>query len=104
MNKVHPRGYLGRQDWLWWAHTSARRASPGSAPTCVATASSSNGGSSFLVIFPGSELGKPLRDPLAPRRDHRVAVARGAMRFCSWHQGQGGAARAPESRRTGRGH
>jgi hypothetical protein len=21
MNKVHPRGYLGRQDWLWWAHT-----------------------------------------------------------------------------------
>jgi hypothetical protein len=23
MNKVNPRGYLGRQDWLWWAHTPA---------------------------------------------------------------------------------
>jgi len=21
MNKVNPRGYLGRQDWLWWALT-----------------------------------------------------------------------------------
>lgn len=21
MNKVHPRGYLGLQDWLWWANT-----------------------------------------------------------------------------------
>jgi transcription termination factor NusB len=22
MNKVNPRGYLGRQDWLWWALTN----------------------------------------------------------------------------------
>jgi len=22
MNKVNPRGYLGRQDWLWWALTT----------------------------------------------------------------------------------
>jgi hypothetical protein len=21
LNKVNPRGYLGSQDWLWWAHT-----------------------------------------------------------------------------------
>jgi hypothetical protein len=25
MNKVHPRGYLGCQDWLWWAHTFVHR-------------------------------------------------------------------------------
>jgi|LakMenEpi03Aug12_release.lakeMendotaPanAssembly.Ray.scaffolds.fasta_scaffold1715373_1 hypothetical protein len=23
MNKLNPRGYLGRQDWLWWALTTA---------------------------------------------------------------------------------
>jgi hypothetical protein len=27
LNKVNPRGYPARQDWLWWAHTFlARRA------------------------------------------------------------------------------
>jgi uncharacterized membrane protein YhaH (DUF805 family) len=24
MNNVNPRGYLGRQDWLWWALTIFR--------------------------------------------------------------------------------
>lgn len=24
MNKVNPRGYLGRQDWFWWALTIFR--------------------------------------------------------------------------------
>ncbi len=25
LNKVNPRGYPGRQDWLWWAHTNGRQ-------------------------------------------------------------------------------
>ena len=41
MNKLNPRGYLGRQDWLWWALTleeTLREIEPTQLPKAVLAA------------------------------------------------------------------